>query len=81
MLNDDILPDGTHVKKGDQLSYVPYCMGRMEFLWGKDALIYNPDRWLKNGVFQPQSPFKFSAFQVMKIKCNDQSITSLSIKV
>jgi cytochrome P450 len=65
VLNDDVLPDGTRVKKGDQVSYVPYCMGRMEFLWGADALIFNPDRWLnEEGRFQPQSPYKFSAFQV-----------------
>ena len=67
-MDDDILPDGTRVRKGDQVSYVPYCMGRMEFLWGRDASVYNPDRWLKDGAFQPQSPFKFSAFQVQITK-------------
>lgn len=68
MLNDDVLPDGTHVKKGAQVSYVPYSMGRMEFLWGEDVLEYKPDRWLKDGVFHPESPFKFSAFQVFFYK-------------
>ncbi|KAK4849617.1 hypothetical protein QYF36_027231 [Acer negundo] len=28
--NDDVLPDGTVVKKGDVVQYSPYAMGRME---------------------------------------------------
>ncbi|KAI5070359.1 hypothetical protein GOP47_0014702 [Adiantum capillus-veneris] len=61
---DDVLPDGTRVKREDRIAYIPYSTGRMEFLWGVDALAYNPDRWLQDGIFQPESPFKFSAFQV-----------------
>jgi cytochrome P450 len=61
---DDVLPDGTVVKKGWLLGYVPYSMGRMKFIWGADALEFKPDRWLKNGIYQPESPFKFTAFQV-----------------
>lgn len=61
---DDVLPDGSKVTKGSLLGYVPYSMGRMEFLWGEDALEFKPERWLKNGHFQPESPFKFTTFQV-----------------
>jgi len=32
-----ILPDGFKIKKGDLMSYVPYSMGRMTYLWGSDA--------------------------------------------
>jgi len=39
-------------------------MGRMEYLWGSDAKEFRPERWLQNGLFQPESPFKFAAFQV-----------------
>ena len=53
------------MKKGEMVGYVPYAMGRMEFLWGSDADEFRPERWLdKNGVFLPASPFKFTAFQV-----------------
>ncbi|KAH7300171.1 hypothetical protein KP509_24G048100 [Ceratopteris richardii] len=78
---DDTLPDGTRVKQGDRVSYVPYSMGRMEFIWGKDALTYNPDRWLKDGVFQPESPFKFSAFQAGPRICLGRDSAYLQMKM
>jgi cytochrome P450 len=47
------------------VSYQPYAMGRMKFIWGDDAEEFRPERWLdKDGIFQPESPFKFTAFQV-----------------
>ncbi|RWW74283.1 hypothetical protein BHE74_00017788 [Ensete ventricosum] len=65
--SDDILPGGYNVREGDIVFYQPYAMGRMEYLWGKDAEIFRPERWLDDGgVFQPESPYKFSAFQVRK---------------
>lgn len=63
-VDDDVLPDGTIVKRGEVVVYVQYAMGRMELLWGPDASQFRPERWLKDNVYQPESPFKFSAFQV-----------------
>jgi cytochrome P450 len=64
ILADDVLPDGTVLKKGGMVTYVPYSAGRMTELWGEDASEFRPERWLKDGVFIPVSPFKFNAFQV-----------------
>lgn len=64
---DDILPDGNKIKKGDGVAYMPYAMGRMVHIWGEDAEEFRPERWLQNGVFQAESPFKFTAFQVIPI--------------
>ena len=61
---DDVLPNGFKVKKGDGISYMAYAMGRMTYIWGEDADEYRPERWLDNGIFRPDSPFKFTAFQV-----------------
>ena len=63
---DDVLPDGTKVRRGNIVAFYAYAMGRMEYLWGPDALEFNPDRWLRDGVFQPESLFKFTAFQVSR---------------
>ncbi|KAM0069200.1 putative abieta-7,13-dien-18-ol hydroxylase [Helianthus debilis subsp. tardiflorus] len=60
---DDVLPDGYKIKKGDGVGYMAYPMGRMTYIWGEDAEDFRPERWLNNGVFQPETPFKFTAFQ------------------
>lgn len=55
------------MSKGDIVFFQPYAMGRMEYLWGKDAEIFRPERWLDDeGIFQSESPYKFVAFQVSK---------------
>ncbi|KAJ6838996.1 cytochrome P450 704C1-like isoform X2 [Iris pallida] len=59
---DDVLPDGFKVKKGDVVNYHAYAMGRMTYLWGEDAEDFRPERWIENGSFKPESPFKFPAF-------------------
>ncbi|KAL2511361.1 Cytochrome [Abeliophyllum distichum] len=61
---DDTLPDGFKLKKGDGVYYMAYAMGRMSYIWGDDAEDFRPERWLRNGIFQPESPFKFIAFNV-----------------
>lgn len=62
-LNDDVLPDGSFVKRGTRVTYHPYAMGRIEEIWGSDCLEFKPERWLKNGVFLPENPFKYPVFQ------------------
>ncbi|KAG0512538.1 hypothetical protein BDA96_10G022700 [Sorghum bicolor] len=61
---DDTLPNGYRVVKGDGVNYMIYAMGRMTYLWGKDAEEFKPERWLVNGVFQQESPYKFAAFNL-----------------
>ncbi|KAL0357502.1 UNVERIFIED_CONTAM: cytochrome [Sesamum calycinum] len=46
-LSDDVLPDGTVVRKGTRVSYHPYAMGRVEKVWGKDWEEFRPARWLE----------------------------------
>ena len=66
--SNDTLPDGHAVRRGDMVNYQPYAMGRMKFLWGDDAEEFRPERWLDgDGVFVPESPYKFTAFQVRRI--------------
>ncbi len=62
---DDILPavpelniPPRRVKKGDIVGYQNYVLARMPEVWGKDAAVFNPDRWFKeNGESISYSPF------------------------
>ncbi|PNX57854.1 cytochrome p450 704c1-like protein, partial [Trifolium pratense] len=63
VMEDDVLPDGTKIKAGGMVTYVPYSMGRMEYNWGPNAASFIPERWFKDGVLKNESPFKFTAFQ------------------
>ncbi|KAJ7514498.1 hypothetical protein O6H91_23G046600 [Diphasiastrum complanatum] len=81
ILADDITPDGTRLKRGDSVAYVPYCMGRMEFIWGQDADQFRPERWLKDGTFQAVSPFKFTAFQAGPRICLGKDSAYLQMKM
>jgi cytochrome P450 len=57
---DDRLPDGTLVRAGDFVCYLPYVMGRLEQLWGPTAAQFDPARFLPPN--DHPSPFKFIAF-------------------
>ncbi|KAI3756853.1 hypothetical protein L1987_56676 [Smallanthus sonchifolius] len=80
--SDDVLPDGCMVKKGDMISYLPYAMGRMKFIWGDDALDFKPERWLDdNGCFRSESPFKFTAFQAGPRTCLGREFAYRQMKI
>ena len=44
----DIMPSGHEVHAGDTIFISVHSMGRMEAVWGKDCLDYNPHRWLSD---------------------------------
>ncbi|XP_027099953.1 cytochrome P450 86B1-like [Coffea arabica] len=62
VLEDDVFPDGTVLKKGTKVVYAIYTMGRMEGVWGKDCRDYKPERWVRDGRFMSESAYKFTAF-------------------
>ncbi|KAF7031330.1 hypothetical protein CFC21_042674 [Triticum aestivum] len=80
--SDDVLPNGFSVGKGDIVFYAPYAMGRMERLWGDDAIVFRPERWLdERGVFLPESPFKFTAFQAGPRICLGKEFAYRQMKI
>ncbi|ONK75429.1 uncharacterized protein A4U43_C03F16750 [Asparagus officinalis] len=81
ILEDDVLPDGTKVKTGGLVTYVPYSMGRMVYNWGEDAKSFKPERWFEDGVLRNVSPFKFTAFQAGPRICLGKDSAYLQMKM
>lgn len=77
---DDVLPDGTFVRKGTRVTYHPYAMGRMERIWGPDCLEFKPERWLKDGVFSPVCPYKYPVFQAGLRVCLGKEMAIMEMK-
>jgi cytochrome P450 len=50
VIADDILPCGTHVHKGDTVAFSHYCMARSADVWGPDAEVFRPERWLDTSM-------------------------------
>ncbi|CAL9765694.1 unnamed protein product [Musa acuminata subsp. burmannicoides] len=79
-LEDDIMPDGTFVGKGWFVTYSAYAMGRLEDIWGRDCNEYKPERWLENGVFRPESPFRFPVFHAGPRMCLGKEMAYVQMK-
>ncbi|KAI4354915.1 hypothetical protein L6164_003740 [Bauhinia variegata] len=77
----DILPDGYKLNKGDGVYYLAYAMGRMPYIWGNDAEEFQPERWLKDGIFQPESSFKFIAFHAGPRICLGKDFAYRQMKI
>ncbi|KAJ6358074.1 hypothetical protein OIU78_005827 [Salix suchowensis] len=80
-MEDDVLPDGTFVRKGTRVTYHPYAMGRMEGIWGTDCMEFRPERWLENGTFCPISPFKCPVFQAGIRVCLGKEMSLVEMKI
>nr|CAD1817280.1 unnamed protein product [Ananas comosus var. bracteatus] len=77
---DDTMPDGTFVGKGWFVTYSAYAMGRLENIWGKDCEEYKPERWLENGVFRPESPFRYPVFHAGPRMCLGKEMAYIQMK-
>lgn len=77
---EDVLPDGTFVRKGTRVTFHPYAMGRMEKAWGPDCLEFKPERWLKNGEFMAENPFKYPVFQAGPRVCLGKEMAVVQMK-
>ncbi|XP_059432660.1 cytochrome P450 94A2-like [Corylus avellana] len=86
-VNDDVLPDGTVVKKGMRVTYIPYAMGRSEALWGKDWAEFKPERWLEREEtenrqwrFVGRDAYTYPVFQAGPRICLGKEMAFLQMK-
>ncbi|KAK9704907.1 hypothetical protein RND81_07G019300 [Saponaria officinalis] len=84
--NDDILPDGTKVKKGSIVGYFAQSMGWSEKLWGKDWAEFRPERWLKTDLtteklsFVPRDAYSYPVFLAGPRICLGKEMAYLQMK-
>ncbi|KAK4281991.1 hypothetical protein QN277_013423 [Acacia crassicarpa] len=79
-LNDDVLPDGTVIRKDWFISYHTYAMGRTESVWGKDCCEFRPERWIENGVYRGENPFRYPVFHAGPRMCLGKELAYIQMK-
>ncbi|KAL1314094.1 cytochrome P450 94B3-like [Arachis ipaensis] len=84
-LNDDVLPDGTVIKKDWFVMIHTYAMGRMESIWGQDCAEYKPERWFDfdedgNEVWRSESPFRYPVFHGGPRMCLGKDMAYIQMK-
>lgn len=77
---DDFLADGTFVSRGTRVTYHPYAMGRMEGIWGLDCQEFRPERWIKDGAFRQENPYKYPVFQAGPRVCLGKEMAVVEMK-
>ncbi|XP_048560127.1 noroxomaritidine synthase 2-like [Triticum urartu] len=82
VVTNDILPSGHEVHAGDTILISLHSMGRMEGIWGKDCLNYNPDRWLSEdgNKLRYVPSHKFLAFNSGPRMCLGKDIAVMQMK-
>ncbi|KAI8376493.1 cytochrome P450 [Radiomyces spectabilis] len=81
-LDDDVWPDGTIIRKGDYVLWSTYSAGRSEAIWGSDAKLFKPERWLtEDGTLQKRSQGEWPVFHVGPRVCLGQNLATLEALV
>ncbi|XP_061360023.1 cytochrome P450 94A1-like [Gastrolobium bilobum] len=85
-VEDDVLPDGTVVKKGTVVVYHVYAMGRLESIWGNDWAEFRPERWLEKvgdsgkWKFVARDSFSYPVFQAGPRICLGKEMAFMQMK-
>lgn len=82
-VEDDVLPDGSPVRRGARVIYSIYSMARAEALWGKDCCEYRPERWIskERGRFAGENQFKYPVFNAGPRLCVGKKFAYLQMKM
>ncbi|EPS62279.1 hypothetical protein M569_12509, partial [Genlisea aurea] len=82
---DDVLPDGSIVRKDMVVAYHPYAMGRDDKIWGSDWSEFRPERWLENKsadklTFVNRDAYTFPVFQAGPRICLGKEMAFMQMK-
>ncbi|CAG8569578.1 11457_t:CDS:2, partial [Scutellospora calospora] len=76
-VKDHILPNGIPVYADEFVIYNPWAMGRDKKLWGENAEIFNPERFLNSEDMSKPNQFKFIAFHAGPRNCLGQQFATV----
>ena len=76
--HEDILPDGTFVPAGATIDLSYRAMGRSTEIWGKDANVFRPERFM--GEKEPSS-FLYPMFHAGPRTCIGKPLAMMNIKM
>ncbi|QCE06344.1 Cytochrome P450 [Vigna unguiculata] len=85
-MRDDVLPNGSLVKKGWRVTYHIYAMGRSEKIWGSNWAEFRPERWLTweevegRWRFEAVDAFTYPVFQAGPRVCLGKEMAFLQMK-
>lgn len=81
-IEDDVLPDGTEVRKGDRVLFVTWCMARLKEQWGDDCEQFKPERFInEDGNFRPPEATKLPIFLAGPRLCLGKDMAFLSSSI
>ncbi|MCL7038500.1 hypothetical protein MKW94_015433 [Papaver nudicaule] len=70
VVKKDILPDGSVVTPGMEILLSFYSVGRMQWIWGEDCLVFKPERWIaENGKLIADQTSRFVPFNIGARSC------------
>ncbi|KAM6562373.1 hypothetical protein CsatB_022371 [Cannabis sativa] len=82
VINDDVFPDGTVIKKGAKVLYSIFSMARIEWIWGNDCMEFKPERWIQNnGQLVNESQFKYAVFNGGPRLCLGKTFAYMQMKM
>jgi cytochrome P450 len=77
-VSDDYLPDGTFVPGGSTVVYDIYSMGRDTAIWGEDAEVFRPERWLESD--KPRGSYEYPVFNAGPRECLGRRLAMVEMK-
>ncbi|KAM7500120.1 hypothetical protein LguiA_024534 [Lonicera macranthoides] len=81
VLEDDLFPDGTVIRRGARVLYSIYSMARLESIWGKDCNEFKPERWITDGEFVSENQFKYVVFNGGPRLCVGKKFAYMQMKM
>jgi len=74
----DTWPDGTSISEGTLVAYNIYAMGRDSSVWGSDADVFRPERWLE--MDELPNSYKNPVFNAGPRECLGKRLAMVEMK-